>query len=159
MEAGKREKDIHRLFILSVALKGCIAALQLILGLLLLFTDSVTGFILRLTESELFEDPNDFFATHIQSLLAPTHSAQIFGALYLLSHGAVKVFLVAGLLRNKFWAYPASIAVLGLFILYQVLRWLQTHSIALVVLTLFDCLVIWLIWHEYRQVLKRTMPT
>ena len=155
METAEREKDIHQLFVLSVVLKGLIAAVQLVLGLFLLFTNSLTEFILRLAENELFEDPNDFVATHIQSILAPTHAGQMFAALYLLSHGAVKVFLVAGLLRKKVWAYPASIAVLGLFILYQVLRWLQTHSIALVVLTFFDLLVVWLIWHEYRQMLKR----
>ena len=154
MEIERRERDIYRLFVASVALKGLIALVELVLGFLLLFTNAVTGFILRLTETELFEDPNDFFATHIHALLFPTHAAQIFGALYLLSHGIVKVFLVVGLLRNKLWAYPASLAVLALFMLYQVIRWLQTHSLALVILTLFDCLVFWLIYHEYRRMTR-----
>ena len=77
-----------------------------------------------------------------------------FATFYLLSHGIVKLFLVAGLLRNKAWAYPASLAVLGLFIAYQLYRLTFAFSIALVLLTVFDFVVIWLIWHEYRLVLR-----
>jgi uncharacterized membrane protein len=32
---------------------------------------------------------------------------QNFDVFYLLSHGIVKLFLVAALLKNKLWAYPA----------------------------------------------------
>jgi uncharacterized membrane protein len=50
-------------------------------------------------------------------------------AFYLLSHGLVKVLLVAGLLREKLWAYPASLIVLSAFIAYQTYRYSSTHSI------------------------------
>ncbi len=72
-----------------------------------------------------------------------------FYAFYLLSHGVVKLALVAELLRNKLWAYPASLIVLGLFILYQIYRFYYTQSVGLVVLTVFDLIVMVLIWHEY----------
>jgi uncharacterized membrane protein len=64
----------------------------------------------------------------------------------------VKVVLVAALLRNKLWAYPVSLVVLGLFIFYQLYRFSYTHSPALIALSVFDVLVIALIWHEYRIV-------
>ena len=51
-----------------------------------------------------------------------TGSAVLFGAVYLLTHGLVKVVLVVALLLNKLWAYPAMIAVLLLFIGYQLYR-------------------------------------
>ena len=36
----------------------------------------------------------------------------LFGAVYLLTHGLVKVVLVVALLLNKLWAYPWMIGVL-----------------------------------------------
>jgi uncharacterized membrane protein len=69
----------------------------------------------------------------------------------------VKLFLVAGRLRNKLWAYPASLVVMGLFIVYQIYRFSYTHGWGLIVLSVFDIVVIWLIWHEYR-VVRRLDP-
>ena len=149
-----RDKGIHDAFIVSVVVKGAFAALETILGVMLLFTGSVVQFVLTLIQDELIEDPTDFFATHIKSLLNPSHDAQVFGGLYLLSHGAVKLLLVAGLLRKKLWAYPASLAVFALFILYQMVRWLDTHSAWLLALTVVDLVVMWLIWHEYRRMTR-----
>lgn len=79
-------------------------------------------------------------------------SSQHFYAFYLLSHGLVKIALVVGLLRNRLWAYPASLVVMSLFIVYQLYRYSYTHSAALIVLSVFDVAVIGLIWHEYRLV-------
>jgi uncharacterized membrane protein len=56
------------------------------------------------------------------------------------------------LIRNKLWAYPASLLVLGLFSAYQLYRFSYTHSVGLIVLTVFDVIVMELIWHEYRLV-------
>lgn len=54
------------------------------------------GAIARLlTQHELVEDPNDFIATHLLHLTSNlTVSASIFGAVYLLLHGLVKIVLV-----------------------------------------------------------------
>jgi uncharacterized membrane protein len=60
--------------------------------------------------------------------------------------------LVAGLLRNKLWAYPASLVVLGAFIAYQIYRYTYTQAFGLIALTVFDSIVMALIWHEYRLV-------
>ncbi|WP_337142528.1 DUF2127 domain-containing protein [Mesorhizobium sp. Cs1299R1N1] len=79
-------------------------------------------------------------------------STQHFYAFYLLSHGLVQIALVAALLKRRLWAYPASLAALLLFIIYQLYRFSYTHSAGLIVLTLFDLLVVWLVWHEYRLV-------
>jgi uncharacterized membrane protein len=39
--------------------------------------------------------------------------------------------------------------VLGIFILYQVYRFTFTRSLGLVALSVFDLVLVWLIWHEY----------
>jgi uncharacterized membrane protein len=154
------ERRIHQLFKISVLLKGAHALIECIGGLALAFvsTSAITNLIKSLTQDELIEDPKDFVGTHLLSMAQNfTVSTQHFYAFYLLSHGAIKVFLVIGLLRGKFWAYPVSLVVLGLFIAYQLYRFSYTHGFGLIVLTAFDLLVMGLIWHEYRLV-RRHLP-
>jgi uncharacterized membrane protein len=149
------EHRIHQVFTVSLLLKGAHATIECIggIGLAFISTAAVYDWIAWLTQHELVEDPKDFVATHLLALAEGfSVSAKNFYVFYLLSHGIVKLFLVAALLRNKLWAYPASLVVLGLFIAYQVYRFSYTHSPGLMVLTVFDLFVMVLIWHEYRLV-------
>ena len=75
----------------------------------------------------------------------------IFGAVYLLVHGAVKVVLVIALLLNKLWAYPCLIIVLLIFIGYQLYRIALEPSVGLIALTTFDAVIVALTWREYRR--------
>jgi uncharacterized membrane protein len=75
---------------------------------------------------------------------------KLFGAVYLLAHGAVKVVLVVALLLNKLWAYPWMIVVLLLFIGYQLYRISLTPTAGLIALTVFDVVILVLTWREYR---------
>ncbi len=158
-EINLREKRIYQLFEVSVVIKGIDALAEIVLGFLLIFTNVVNTLIIALTQDELIEDPNDFFATHLRALASSSHEAQVFGGLYLVGHGIVKVVLVGGLLRKKVWAYPAAITFLILFILYQSIDFLGTHSTPLLLLTLFDLLLLWLVWHEYRRISVRSTRT
>ena len=149
------EKRIHQIFEISILLKGAHALIECLGGVALavVSTDYLKGLVNSATQEELVEDPKDFLASHF--LMFAQHftvSTQNFYAFYLLSHGVVKLALVIGLLRNKLWAYPASLIALGLFIVYQLYRYSYTHGIGLIVLTVFDVFVMWLIWHEYRLV-------
>jgi uncharacterized membrane protein len=149
------EHRIHQIFTISVLLKGAHALIECIggLALALISTSAITELVNALTQEELIEDPNDFVAAQLLTLAQNfTVSTQYFYAFYLLSHGVIKVFLVIGLLRNKLWAYPVSLVVLGLFIVYQLYRFSYTHGFGLIVLTVFDVFVMGLIWHEYRLV-------
>jgi uncharacterized membrane protein len=157
----EKEKRIHRLFQVSVLLKGLHAALEIVSGLLILFVSArtITHVLTVLTQDELAEDPHDLVARYLfqtgQHLSVGTKQ---FGALYLLTHGIVNMGLVVGLLANRLWAYPASLAILGAFVVYQVYRFTHTHALGLIVLTLFDLLVLWLIWHEYSLMRRRRAP-
>jgi uncharacterized membrane protein len=149
------ERRVHQIFEISILLKGAHALIECIGGLVLAFvsTSAITNLVNALTQEELIEDPNDFVATHLLSLAQNlTDSTQRFYAFYLLSHGVIKLLLVAGLLGKKLWAYPASLVVLGLFIVYQLYRFSYTHGVGLIVLTVFDVIVMGLIWHEYQMV-------
>lgn len=149
-----REKGLHEAFVIGIMLKFVGALLETVLGAMLLWTGSIVDVILALINTELLDDPDGFFASHFHQFLAPTHEAQVFGGLYLLSHGIVKLALVIGLLRDKLWAYPASLAVFILFILYQLVRYTHTNSGWLLALTVLDLIMMYLIYHEYRTKMK-----
>ena len=107
-------------------------------GLLLLFVGpgSIHHLVAALTQGELSEDPNDVIARYLlHTADGLTGSAVLFGAVYLLLHGAVKVVLVIALLLNKLWAYPCMIVVLLIFIGYQLYRIALQPSVGLVALT------------------------
>ena len=146
------------LFRISVALKGLHAVLEIVGGIALLVVSP--ALILRviefLTQDEIAEDPRDLVANYL--LDAARHlslGSQHFAAYYLLSHGVIKAFLVAALLKSKLWAYPLALTVFGAFIAYQLYRLTFTHSTGLIALSLFDLVVICLIWLEYRALRPR----
>jgi uncharacterized membrane protein len=58
---------------------------------------------------------------------------------------------VTALWFDKLWAYPLTMAVFAAFSVYQVYRFAHTHSLALALLTVFDVLIIYLTWEEYRE--------
>jgi len=146
-----KEKNIRWIFVTGIILKGLNALLEIILGVLFLFTGAVSNLIVTLTRGELLEDPNDFVATHLQSLLPYINAhAQAFAALYFLIHGLIKVVIVWALLKKKLWAYPTALAVLAVFLAYQLLVFAETASVTLGIISVFDVFFLWLVWHEYR---------
>ena len=154
-----REKRIGQFFRISIMLKGLHAVLEIIGGLLLVFISPavITKFVVWITQNELLEDPNDFIANYLLNAAARVSlSSLIFGASYLLSHGILKLILVIALLKRKLWAYPCSLALFSLFVVYQIYRFSITYSLGLFILTVFDLVVIWLIWKEYKIIRKRS---
>lgn len=155
------EHRVHRIFQVSILLKGVHALIECLGGtiLALVSTASIVNFVNTITLNELIGDPNDFLATHLLALARDfSVQTQHFYAFYLLSHGLVKVLLVIGLLRVKLWSYPASLIVLALFVVYQLYRFSYTHGLGLIVLTVFDVIVMGLIWHEY-NLMRQHLPT
>lgn len=154
------EKHLHLAFEITLILKGIFALLEILGGILAYFITQqyLLRFVMAITQEELTEDPRDFVAHYLlQSAQNFSISSQHFTSLYLLSHGIIKILLVAGLLREKLWFYPMAIAVFVLFILYQFFRFSVTHSPWLLVITLLDLIVIWLTWHEYRYLRRRRL--
>jgi uncharacterized membrane protein len=147
------EKRIHLFFEVGIVLKGLHALIEIVGGILLFIISKafIISSVLSITQEELSEDPKDFIAHYlINSANQLSVSTQHFAAIYLLSHGVIKIFLVIGLLRNKLWAYPTSIVVFSLFVIYQMFRFYFTHSIWLLALTILDLVIIGLTWHEYK---------
>ncbi|HAM01326.1 MAG TPA: DUF2127 domain-containing protein [Acidimicrobiaceae bacterium] len=146
-------------FDIALVLKGLDGLLELAGGVLLLAFSpaSIDALARRLTTHELSQDPHDFWARHLLHLTGDLHKTQVFGAVYLLTHGAVKLAIVVGLLRRERWAYPVAFVFLGGFVVYQVYRLTYAPSVGLALLTAFDLFIIWLTWREYRRTRHRAL--
>src|SRR6266478_827410 len=154
---GIERKIEHGLFLLSVWSKGIAGLVETIGGLLLLCVPQagLNALVIALTAPELAEDPTDRVATFLQRIVHElTADTKLFISGYLVIHGIIKVLLVAGLLGRRLWSYPVSLSFLAAFIVYQVYRFLFTHSLWMIALTILDLIVAFLIWREYEQVRK-----
>jgi uncharacterized membrane protein len=150
----KPQDPFDRTFQVSIILKGLDGVLEMVGGLLLLLVSPSTigRVVAALTQHELSEDPHDFIATHLLSTAhGLTQSTVLFGGLYLLSHGFVKIILVTALLRNKLWAYPWMIGFLGVFVIYQLYRIALAPTVGLIAVTVFDVFIMWLTYREYQK--------
>ena len=102
----------HRLFLVSVWIKGIAGLVQTVSGLLLLLIPQtgLNAFVIALTAPELAEDPTDRVATFLQRMVHDLAAdTKLFVSAYLIVHGVIKVFLVAGLLGRRLWSYPVSL--------------------------------------------------
>jgi uncharacterized membrane protein len=144
----------HALFEYAIVAKGFIGIWETISGFLILFISKAefNSLFSSLARNELLEDPHDFFINFIaQNLQTLSLDTKIFIAIFILIHGILDIFLVVQLYRNKIWAYLLAIAVMLIFIGYQIYRIVLYHSLILIVITIFDLLLVGLIWHEYKH--------
>jgi uncharacterized membrane protein len=156
-----REKYFYQLFRAGIFLKGVFSLIEIFAGAIVLLVTplAIGSAIIHISRIELAEEPGSFFALHTLHLAQQfSLTPRAFLAIYLLSRGAIKFGLVIALLKNKLWAYPLALVVMGVFIAYQLYRMTVAYSLPLIVLTVFDLVVLWLIWHEYRLVRKHVNP-
>lgn len=152
---------LDRVYEIGLFIKGFDGAMELIGGTLLLVMSpaAINSVATYLTQHELAEDPHDFVATHVLHYghaLAAGHN--LFAALFLLTHGAVKVGLVTCLLLNKLWAYPVALVLLGVFLIYQVYQLITAPSAGMAFLSVLDAVIIWLVWREWHKVKTERLP-
>jgi uncharacterized membrane protein len=150
----QRKSILHQSFEVGISLKGLGAVFEIACGLLLWFVKptQMNEIVRRLGENLLADAPHHPFAVQV---LHASHriadNGTRFASLYLLAHGVVKLALVICLMLNKIWAYPLTIAVFTAFMVYQVHRFTHTHSWALIWLTIFDAVIVYLTWREYQE--------
>src|SRR6202167_598119 len=152
--AARDRSWLHESFEISIAMKVFDGLLEFLGGAIIFFMkpSQMNDLVRKICEHLLARAPHSAVALHVfNASQNMTDSSTKFAALYLLSHGLVKALLVICLWMNKLWAYPLTIAVFSAFVVYQVYRFTHTHSVALVILTLFDLLLIFLTWEEYQD--------
>jgi uncharacterized membrane protein len=155
---SRRERRLHRFFEITLALKALFAVGEIVaaIGVYVVPLDWVADLVGAVTSAELARHPHDIVAAHLADWAANLSvGTQHFVALYLLSHGVVKLWVIIGLMRERLWYYPVALVLFTLFVVYQIHRYLLTHSLSLIVITIVDLVVIALTWHEYRYLLAR----
>ena len=154
MKRKLQDTASDKTFRAALYLKAADGLLEIIGGALLLLINpaEVNRWAARLTQGELSTDPHDFIANYIlKSANKLTGATLKFGAIYLLIQGAIKIIIVIEVLRNHLWAYLLLIGTISLFVVYQVYRLVNKFSVALLILTIFDLLIIYLAQKEYRH--------
>lgn len=151
----------EKLFDIAIAVKGIDGALQLIGGLILAVIPAsvVTGFAHAVISRDLLGDPEGTLARHLQIATEDfvNGGTRTFAVVYLIAHGVIKLGLVVALARKIRPAYPVAAVVLAAFVVYEVIRAVHTHSIALPFFAALDVVIIVLVLREYRE-LRRSGP-
>jgi uncharacterized membrane protein len=80
---------------------------------------------------ELREDPTDLVANMLLHSTRNVIRSRTLAIAFLPVHGAAKVLLVARLVSNKLWSYPANIVVFGAFTVYQLYELGHQYSLFL----------------------------
>ncbi|MCX6718496.1 MAG: DUF2127 domain-containing protein [Candidatus Staskawiczbacteria bacterium] len=143
-------KLIDKTFEIGILIKSFFGVFEVLAGIVFAISGrlAMNNFIIALTQQEISDDPNDFFANYIINFFTGVHA---FAIVYLIFHGLVNIFLAIALFKNKIWFYPWASAGFSAFMVYQVFRYFHTHSVLLLFLTLFDLFIISIILLEYKS--------
>ena len=152
------KKLIEKIFDLGIMAKSFFGFFEILSGIFFATSGRfvVNNLIIALTQQEISEDPNDFFANFlIKTSNNFSNGSHIFSVVYLIFHGTVNIFLAIALLKNKLWAYNWALAGFSFFIIYQFFRYFHTHSILLLSLTVFDIFIVSIVFLEYKNKMKK----
>ena len=143
-------KTTDLLFRLGLYTKGIDSLFEVIGGLLLTMPTRLSRYILVLSQHELYRHHQvlsgrlDRLA---ESVLVHAHLAS---ALYLFVHGLSKVILISAIFKGKRWGYTGLMGVLSLFAVIELTRAVTAHELVTGILGIFDGIVIFLIYKEFR---------
>ncbi len=153
-ELEKREEQVLGVaFSLGMWWRILYGTLRLILGGILLkffIGTHLADVLLNAMSYEVETDPNDAIFQFIYVALQDhTFTITYFVASYLIFWGTVDIVLSICLLQRRLWAFPLTMGLISLFILYSIYRVFHTHSLILLSIILIDIVIVYIIYHEY----------
>jgi uncharacterized membrane protein len=144
----------HQFFKFSLIIKGLDGLLDVVSGFILFFsaTNPIAKTVLVLFRRELIKDPQDFIANYfIKSSQAILPATLTFIAWYLLVNGLVKISLGLALFKNNYRIYQITGIAFTIFTGYQIYRFTHTHSLLLLLITLYDLIIIAMLYFEAKN--------
>ena len=155
-ETPRTEHTVYELFFWSLLLKGGISVAEVIVGiaLLLIPAPAIIAFVQGFGAWLSGYSDSAVTMKLVGELSAFGAGSALFVAFYLLSRGLIKCALIGALLKNILWAYPASLIALGLLLIYQAYEIFTHGSVFVIAISLFDIVVMYLIWREW-NIVKR----
>lgn len=158
-ESVRFKSWFERIYKIGVAVKGFDGLVELVVGVALLISPSLVHMVLKTIAGELGEHHSHtirFITDYVARLDGElARSGLAFLIFFLILHGIVKLTLVYCLLKEIVRAYPYALAILGLFLVYQLYVFIVTPTIGMALFTILDAIIIWLVWHEYRELLGK----
>lgn len=154
---SKASSAFNFIYDTGIIIKGIDGLVELITGVLLLVAPNLIHAILTATAGRAATAHNHFYhfigdyIARLDKELAASGVA--FLVIFLITHGVVKLVLVYCLLKKIVKVYPAALAVLGAFLVYQVYVFIQTPTIGMAAFCLLDAGIILLVWREYKMLL------
>jgi uncharacterized membrane protein len=144
---------LKKLFKTSVWLKGFLGIVDILIGfLVLIFGTKIVEDLGNIFAKKLLEEPKDIIVNHLWNYLQNLSlSTEHFIAIYMIIFGVINLFLVFMILKKKVKLYPWLVAVLSLMIIYSILRFFHTHSLVLLVFTIWDSFIAAMLFEEYRN--------
>lgn len=148
------KRIIDKVFEIGVLIKSIFGIFEVLSGILMAVSGKliINNLIIALTQQEIMEDPNDFFAN---LLIKTSNNFSTFAVVYLIFHGVINIFLVVALLKEKVRGYHWAMVGFSFFIVYQIYRYFHTFSPMLLALTMFDIFFVFIIFLEYRKLRKK----
>lgn len=145
---------------IGIAIKGFDGLLELVAGLLLLLAPRLLHSMLQgiVGKAELHHThTSHLIATYVGHLDADLgRSGLTFLIVFLIGHGIVKLALVYCLLKRIVWAYPYALAILGMFLAYQLYALVRDPlSIGMWFFTILDVIIIYLVWAEWKDLKEK----
>lgn len=151
-----RPTVLDRFYDIGVVLKGIDGAVELAVGLLLWLAPGALAGLLGRAADDLAAEPSEFRHDLAEYIARLDHDLAYgpltFVILFLILHGVVKLALVYCLLKKLYWAYPFALALLSLFLVYQVYALLTQPTVWMLIFTLLDVAIIYLVYREYREI-------
>ncbi|MCF7815636.1 MAG: DUF2127 domain-containing protein [Candidatus Pacebacteria bacterium] len=150
-------KSVSFLFHLSMWWRIFYGFIRIVLGFILLnhIGSSFTDILTSVMAHEIVQDPADVLFLFIYQLIE-NHSFTVtyFVSCYLLFWGSIDIFLSSLLLKHKLWAFPVSMVLIALFIVYGIFRLTHTHSLVLLSVIIADIIILYLIHKEHYNLKK-----
>jgi uncharacterized membrane protein len=145
---------LDKAYIVGVAIKGFDGLVELLAGLILLFTPSLAHNVLQriLHETQYHHGLLAQWLTRYVGQLDTelAKSGLVVVIAFLLTHGIVKLVLVYCLFKEILWAYPYALVILGAFLAYQAYILVRNPTVGIAFLVVLDIAIIALVWREYR---------
>jgi uncharacterized membrane protein len=130
--------------------------LGLAFSLLHVVGTSFSDVLQALMEHEIIQEQNDFILQTLQPFCEHfSFQVTYFLIVYLVFWGVVDIVLSYNVLRHRVWAFPVSLYLIGVFVLYEAYRFTHTHSLVLLGVIGVDLVIMWMINKEYKKLKRR----
>jgi uncharacterized membrane protein len=154
----KTENTLDKSFDLVLLLKALFASFEILAGIAMIFiTPDIVHGLMHWASQVRFIATHDLLTDLIQRFDNSFNvSKQWLTVIYLLSHGLIKLVVIICLFRRILKAYPISMVILILFIIFQTYEIVTAHSIMMILATLIDLAVLYLTWREYKELKEKS---